>query len=147
MENLNPRRFKPKQKKDRKFLQSLGITADRSEAIKKGFGIIVYRKLRERARLSQNEFQEATHIPLSTIKRRVKKDERFSSQESDVIYRLAKLTEMATQMFAEEEQAQKWLRQGVYGLGGKRPLDMVSTTADFETVKDLIGRIEHGVFT
>ncbi|MDF4798445.1 DUF2384 domain-containing protein, partial [Vibrio parahaemolyticus] len=28
-----------------------------------------------------------------------------------------------------------------------RPLDMVSTTVDFEIVKDLIGRLEHGVFS
>ncbi|WP_139831307.1 antitoxin Xre/MbcA/ParS toxin-binding domain-containing protein, partial [Vibrio cholerae] len=29
----------------------------------------------------------------------------------------------------------------------KRPLDMIATTVDFETVKELIGRVEHGVFS
>ncbi|MHC9037670.1 antitoxin Xre/MbcA/ParS toxin-binding domain-containing protein [Cobetia marina] len=32
------------------------------------------------------------------------------------------------------------------GLGGRRPVEMVATTAGAEAVLDLIGRLEHGVF-
>lgn len=72
---------------------------------------------------------------------------RFNTQESDAIYRLAMLLKLATELFDDEERALEWMKENVYGLGGKRPLDMVSTTVDFEIVKDLIGRLEHGVFS
>lgn len=40
-----------------------------------------------------------------------------------------------------------WIHETVYGLDGKRPIDMVSKTVDFEIVKDLIGKIKHGIFS
>ena len=63
------------------------------------------------------------------------------------MYRLAMLMKLATELFNDEERALEWMKSSVYGLDGKRPLDMVSTTVDFEIVKDLIGRVEHGVFS
>ncbi len=142
--------FKPKQPDKANFWFMLGIEdaeTGRIDAVHKGFEPAVYRNIVDRVKLTQNEFQHVTLIPVSTIKRRLKNDERFNTQESDAIYRLAMLLKLATELFDDEERALKWMRENVYGLGGKRPLDMVSTTVDFEIVKDLIGRLEHGVFS
>ncbi|EOV0875939.1 antitoxin Xre/MbcA/ParS toxin-binding domain-containing protein [Vibrio parahaemolyticus] len=142
--------FKPKQTHKANFWFMLGIEdaeTGRTDAVHKGFEPKVYRNIVERVKLSQNEFQNVTLIPVSTIKRRLKNDERFNTQESDAIYRLAMLLKLATELFDDEERALEWMKENVYGLGGKRPLDMVSTTVDFEIVKDLIGRLEHGVFS
>ncbi|WP_061010604.1 MULTISPECIES: antitoxin Xre/MbcA/ParS toxin-binding domain-containing protein [Vibrio] len=142
--------FKPKQPHKANFWFMLGIEdaeTGRTDAVHKGFEPKVYRNIVERVKLSQSEFQHVTLIPVSTIKRRLKNEERFNTQESDAIYRLAMLLKLATELFDDEERALGWMRENVYGLGGKRPLDMVSTTVDFEIVKDLIGRLEHGVFS
>ncbi|MCS0115849.1 DUF2384 domain-containing protein [Vibrio parahaemolyticus] len=142
--------FKPKQPHKANFWFMLGIEDAETghiDAVHKGFEPKVYRNIVERVKLSQNEFQNVTLIPVSTIKRRLKNDERFNTQESDAIYRLAMLLKLATELFDDEERALEWMKENVYGLGGKRPLDMVSTTVDFEIVKDLIGRLEHGVFS
>ncbi|WP_462153018.1 type II RES/Xre toxin-antitoxin system antitoxin [Pseudoalteromonas xiamenensis] len=142
--------FKPKPTYKPSYWYSLGIEDDdtsKTASIHLGFKPAVYRNIVEKAKLSQNEFHHVTLIPISTIKRRLKNEERFSTQESDVMYRLALLIKLATDMFDDEQRALEWIREGVYGLNGKRPLDMISTTVDFETVKDLIGRIEHGVFS
>ncbi|YCO02250.1 type II RES/Xre toxin-antitoxin system antitoxin [Vibrio sp. VNB-15] len=142
--------FKPKLPRKANFWFMLGIEdaeTGRTDAVHKGFEPKVYRNIVERVKLSQNEFQHVTLIPVSTIKRRLKNEERFNTQESDAIYRLAMLLKLATELFDDEERALGWMRENVYGLGGKRPLDMVSTTVDFEIVKDLIGRLEHGVFS
>ncbi|GLR04956.1 type II RES/Xre toxin-antitoxin system antitoxin [Vibrio hyugaensis] len=142
--------FKPKLPAKANFWFMLGIEdaeTGRTDAVHKGFEPKVYRNIVERVKLSQNEFQHVTLIPVSTIKRRLKNEERFNTQESDAIYRLAMLLKLATELFDDEERALSWMRENVYGLGGKRPLDMVSTTVDFEIVKDLIGRLEHGVFS
>jgi len=142
--------FKPKPSYKENFWFNLGIEdvkTARNEAVHQGFKIKVYRNILEKAKLSQSEFHTITHIPISTIKRRIAKEERFSTQESDIMYRLAMLIKLATELFDNEQRALGWIRESVYGLGGKRPLDMVSTTADFEVVRDLIGQIEHGVFS
>ena len=142
--------FKPKLPHKANFWFMLGIEdaeTGRTDAVHKGFEPKVYRNIVEHVKLSQSEFQHVTLIPVSTIKRRLKNEERFNTQESDAIYRLAMLLKLATELFDDEERALGWMRENVYGLGGKRPLDMVSTTVDFEVVKDLIGRLEHGVFS
>lgn len=144
------KKFKPKVHYKNNFWYKIGIEDSktvRSKAVHQGFKPNVYRNIVSKAKLSQNEFHLVTHIPRSTIKRRLKNEERFSTQESDVMYRLALLIKLATELFESEDRALEWMKESVYGLEGQRPLDMVSTTVDFETVKDLIGRIEHGVFS
>ncbi|MBE3668442.1 hypothetical protein BOO24_02500 [Vibrio navarrensis] len=142
--------FKPQANYQGGFWFDIGIESSemaKNESVHQGFTPDIYRNILQRAQLSQSEFHAITHIPLSTIKRRLAKQERFSTQESDVMYRLAMLVKLASDLFESEERALEWMRESVYGLGGKRPLDMVATTVDFEQVKDLIGRVQHGVFT
>lgn len=141
--------FKPDLDSRADFWHALGIEGQgmsRNSAIHAGFGSVVYHQLVQKARLTQSEFQAVTLIPVSTIKRRLKNSERFSVQESDAMYRLALLIKLATELLGTEARALDWIREPVYGLSGKRPLDMVATSADFEVVRDLMGRIEHGVF-
>ncbi|WP_278183484.1 type II RES/Xre toxin-antitoxin system antitoxin [Vibrio misgurnus] len=150
MANTILKSFKPKPSYQPNFWYTLGIEDEdtsKNTAIHQGFKPIVYRNIVEKAKLSQNEFHNVTLIPISTIKRRLKNQERFSTQESDVMYRLAMLIKLATDLFGNEQRALEWVRESVYGLNGKRPLDMIATTVDFETIKDLIGRVEHGVFS
>ena len=70
----------------------------------------------KKAKLSQDEFHRVTLIPLSTIKRRLNKKERFSIQESDAMYRLAMLLKLATELFNDEksirldERKRLWFR-------------------------------------
>lgn len=150
MGTLALKSFKPKPSYKANFWCILGIedvNTARNESVHQGFKPTVYRNIIEKTRLSQSEFHSITLIPISTIKRRLKNNERFSTQESDVMYRLAMLIKLATDLFDNEQRALEWIREKVYGLNGKRPIDMISTTADFEIVTDLIGRIEHGVFS
>lgn len=140
----------PKRIHKNTFWVDLGIVdknTSRTEAVHQGYRPFVYKNIIEKAKLSQDEFHKATHIPVSTIKCKLKNNERFSTQESDAMYRLAALLKLAIDLFEDEKRALEWIRESVYGLDGNRPIDMVSTTVDFEIVKDLIYRIEHGVFS
>ncbi|RBP77973.1 DUF2384 domain-containing protein [Marinomonas rhizomae] len=142
--------FKPQKSKAYSFWEGLGIAESDAlvgNSVREGFTTYAYDQILARTKLSRTKFQQFTHIPVSTIKRRLEKQERFSTQESDVMYRLALLTKLASDMFDDEDAALAWMEQATYGLGGKRPLDMIATTVEFEQVRDLIGRIEHGVFS
>ena len=70
------------------------------------------------------------------------------NSENDESVRYAKILAAAVGLFGgNEREALRWLWNPVYGLGGKRPVDMLSNDADTKTVLNVIGRMEHGVFT
>ena len=108
MATVELKSFKPKRGNKTSFWYSLGIEDEktaRTDAVHQGFKPKVYRNIIERTKLSQSEFHNVTHIPVSTIKRRLKNGERFSTQESDAIYRLAMLIKLATELFNDEKRA------------------------------------------
>ncbi|MDP2715703.1 antitoxin Xre/MbcA/ParS toxin-binding domain-containing protein [Rheinheimera sp.] len=41
----------------------------------------------------------------------------------------------------------KWLNEPAYSLGDKAPVDMLNSETETQQVLDLIGRLEHGVFS
>lgn len=144
-------RYKPSHKTQDSFWVQIGVEDQQTDcrtAVHQGFYTNVYYQLLKKVALSQAEFGQITAIPVSTLKRRLKQDIRFSTTESDVMYRLATLIKQATDLFAgNESKAQNWLKTKVFGLNNKRPIDMVATSADFKVVEDLIGRVKHGIIT
>ncbi len=66
--------------------------------------------------------------------------------ESDRLYRFAELFKAALDLFeGDAESARAWLFKPNVGLGGRRPVEMSATSAEYQTVLNLIGRLEHGV--
>jgi|GEM_PF-851941 len=142
--------FKPALKPKNSLWSQLGIEDGQlghSEAVHRGFSLSIYRNLIQRAQLTQQEFHQATGIPLRTIKRILNNNERFNVQHSDVMYRLALLLFLSEELFSDQVRAQEWIKKKAIGLNGKRPIDMVSTSVDFDLIKDLLGRVEYGVFS
>ena len=85
-------------------------------------------------------------ISPATLQRRAQAG-RFKQDEGDRLYRFAKVFKSAVDLFeGNRERAKRWLLNPVRGLGNRRPVEMVATTAGAEAVLNLIGRLEHGVF-
>ncbi len=82
-----------------------------------------------------------------TLERRTKEKRLLTTEESDRIYRVASALEAATQLFeGDQSLAKKWLKEESKALEGDTPLDRLDTEAGADQVKDLIGKLEHGVF-
>jgi len=72
---------------------------------------------------------------------------RFTAEESDKIYRVICVFSATVAFFEDDhESAAIWFQSKVKGLGGNRPLDLLSTSAGGNAVIELIQRLEHGVF-
>ncbi|WP_280564168.1 antitoxin Xre/MbcA/ParS toxin-binding domain-containing protein [Chromohalobacter sp. 48-RD10] len=131
------------------FWKSLGLPSrgpKLHEALSEGIPYQVYTKLASVSGLENKELARYVVIPPATLQRRAKAG-RFSVDEGDRLYRFAEVYKSAIDLFeGDKEQASKWLLHPVRGLGGKRPVEMIATTAGAEAVLDLIGRLEHGVF-
>ncbi|NCT80942.1 DUF2384 domain-containing protein [Pseudomonas stutzeri] len=58
------------------------------------------------------------------------------------------LRKAATDLFVGDEQsAAEWLNKPAKALNGCRPIDMTNSDAELRLALDLIGRLQHGVFT
>lgn len=61
--------------------------------------------------------------------------------------RVARLHALAERVLEDAAVARGWLRAEQPGLGGRVPLALIRTEAGAREVEDLLGRIEHGVFS
>ena len=112
----------------------------------RGLNFTVYKKLVAASGLEHKELARYVAIPPATLQRRAKAGQ-FNVDESDRLYRFAEVLNAASELFeGDNERARQWLLNPVRGLGGRRPLEMIATSAETEAVLDLIGRLEHGVF-
>ena len=85
-------------------------------------------------------------ISKATLHRR-KAGGRLDQAESDRVVRFAKLMGKAVEVLESEENARQWLTAPQFGLGGAVPLEYAETEVGAREVEDLLGRIEHGVYS
>lgn len=61
--------------------------------------------------------------------------------------RIIRIFARAADVLEDQDKAMKWLHREQIGLGGRIPLDMIQTEAGEREVENLLGRIEHGVYS
>ena len=116
------------------------------KAIEKGLPISNFIKIRDCLGLPDKDLAMYIRIPKSTLALR-KKNGRFSFEESERLYRIQRLYQKALDVFGSIEMARKWLKEEAYGLGDVSPLEYAKTEVGAREVENLLGRIEHGVFS
>ena len=78
---------------------------------------------------------------------RRKQTGRFDMLESDRLARLGRLVRRARNVLGGDDEARTWLATPSRALQGRSPFDVAATEVGAETVFDLLGRLEHGVFS
>jgi putative toxin-antitoxin system antitoxin component (TIGR02293 family) len=85
-------------------------------------------------------------ISKATLHRR-KAGGRLAPAESDRVVRFARLMGRAVVVLESEATARQWLSSPQFGLGGAVPLEYAETELGAREVEDLLGRLEHGVYS
>ncbi len=114
--------------------------------VREGLPARVLDALAENLELTRSELGGALGIAERTLARR-RKEGVFTAEESAKLLRLARVTWRAVDVFENNELALDWLKKGNRALGDERPLDLLDTDIGAENVLDVLGRIEHGVFS
>ncbi|MDP2292432.1 MAG: DUF2384 domain-containing protein [Actinomycetota bacterium] len=78
---------------------------------------------------------------------RRKKQGTLDVLESDRLARLHRLVRRATRVLGGAEEGRTWLTTSQRALQHRTPLDVAATEVGAEAVFQLLGRIEHGVFS
>ena len=85
-------------------------------------------------------------IPPRTLARR-RQERRLRPDESDRLFRVARIAAFAEQSLGARDRAARWLKRPNRALGNAVPLDHLDTDLGARQVEDVLGRISHGVYS
>ncbi len=131
--------------------RSLGLkvstSADLIQQVERGFSFKALQTFGERSGISVAQIAVLLGIPERTLARR-KSSGKLSWEESERLLRLSAVYEDALQLFeGDSAAAMAWLTSSQKALGSQTPLAHARTEIGAREVEDLVGRLEHGVFS
>jgi putative toxin-antitoxin system antitoxin component (TIGR02293 family) len=131
--------------------QILGLRANNTlglvRSIERGFSFEKLEKVRRETGYPLEVLATSVGISPRTLSRR-KKDKKLTPNESDRLVTVSRLLSLAVELFeGEKEKAYGWFRSPNRALGNLTPLEMAATETGSREVENLIGRLEHGVFS
>ncbi|HUI25992.1 MAG TPA: antitoxin Xre/MbcA/ParS toxin-binding domain-containing protein [Candidatus Kryptonia bacterium] len=116
--------------------------------VKTGLAVAELDALRELLGLTMENLAGRIGISIATLSRRRQSGQHLDAGHSDRVLRFARLFRLATDLHdGDEEAARAWLRKPARLFDGETPLDHAETEAGAREVEQLIGRLEHGVYT
>lgn len=128
----------------------MGFTSDDRmdliKTIRKGVNYTALNVLADSLSVSVKDLSHYVDISDRTLIRR-KRQGLLNPDETERVYRVGSLLVRATEVLQDKDEALRWLKTPKKALGGEVPLDLADTEVGADEVKDLLGRIEHGVFT
>jgi putative toxin-antitoxin system antitoxin component (TIGR02293 family) len=113
------------------------------DRIKAGLPFSSLESVRERLGLSVPEAANVLQMPARTLARR-RQSRKLAADESDRLYRLARIAAHAVAVFGSEDKASAWLRRPNRALNGELPIQVLDTDVGARQVEDILGRLEHG---
>lgn len=121
--------------------------ANIAAAISAGVEVAVLDRFLAESRLPWPAVSRVLRLPERTLARR-RKAGRLASSESDRLLRLAQLYQRAVELWdGDSESVTAWFQGPCRALGGRSPLESAETEVGAAEVEQLLGRLEHGVFS
>ena len=115
--------------------------------VRLGFPFAVWDHLISVFQLTSPALRAWLSMSPSTLRRR-RQHGRFNSRESDQLFQIALVLVHASCLFeGDTGMANGWMDTPQYGLGGRRPKDMLATAVERQALLTLIGQVEHGVLS
>lgn len=100
----------------------------------------------EAYQFSEDALVRQLGVSPSTLRRRRERG-RLSPVESDRLYRLASAATEAEAVLGSRAKAVVWLNSANRALAGETPLSVLDTDIGFRRFRDVLGRLEHGVYS
>ncbi|MGH6893893.1 MAG: type II RES/Xre toxin-antitoxin system antitoxin [Dongiaceae bacterium] len=103
--------------------------------------------------------EHVTHIPSDTLFDIVGLSRRTMQRRADTptkplnqdqsgrLWKFAEILNTSTELFGDQESAERWLTSPAIALEQKSPADLMTTQPGAEIVEQLLTRLEHGVYT
>ena len=131
--------------------RTLGLKVESSgeliRQVGQGFSFHSMRVLESRSGIALPEIASVIGLPARTLARR-KASGRLTPDESEKLLRLSSVFELAVELFeGRQPDALKWLTTPKKVLENETPLSYSRTELGAREVENLIGRLEHGIYS
>lgn len=122
---------------------------DLIKQIRRGFSIGAIEKVRRSSGMQGDQIRMAIGVSPRTFARLkvAKEKQRLKQDVSERLFRFSSIVVHSADTFGSVENACEWVLRENRALGGQRPIDMIDTAIGFHQVMDVLGRLEHGVFS
>jgi len=114
--------------------------------VEKGISKESLESLKAIAGLDYEQLAQVLNVARATLINK-KSPDKFNTDLSDKIMSLADIFSYGFEVFEDHDHFRKWLQSPLRALGGKKPFDLLHSSFGREEVRNLIGRIEHGVYS
>ena len=102
--------------------------------------------LKNKAGLDYTMLAKALSVTRATLINK-KRDQKFGANLSEKIVGLADLYSYGFEVFENKERFNQWMSRPNRALGGQVPYDLIDNQFGREEIKNLIGRIDYGVYS
>lgn len=97
--------------------------------------------------ISKKAFSEnILDASVKTLERK-KSTDKLDKRTSSHVIEIAKVVEHAFEVFEDEDKVKSWLNAPNRALNGIKPIDLFYLPTGLGMVNDILGRIEHGIFS
>lgn len=120
--------------------------ADLQSALREGFPYAAFEAFLLVLDFKSKNLADLLGVAPRTLARR-KISKQLSPIESDRLYRVAYITNFATEVLGSLDKARVWLHRDNRALGGYSPVSFLDTEIGERQVEDLLNRINYGVFS
>jgi putative toxin-antitoxin system antitoxin component (TIGR02293 family) len=120
------------------------MISERISAIEKGMAYTTFTRLAKRLGVSEERLRTVLGFSAATLHRR-KVAGRFTLDESNRLYWLESLLDLADRVLEDSEETKVFMTTGNLALGGAIPLDYARTAPGLEAVRRLLLQLDYGV--
>src|SRR5947208_6139683 len=111
-----------------------------------GFPYAPFESVLKRLGWTRAQVGEALGLPERTLARR-KQEGKFQPLESDRVFRFLQVVAHAIETIGDDEKAGRWLTKPNRALMGKVPLQLLNTPIGASQVDEILGRIDHRLYS
>jgi putative toxin-antitoxin system antitoxin component (TIGR02293 family) len=94
--------------------------------------------------ISMDRLSDLLHISHRTLQRKAD-DDLLGVSSSEQLFEIAEVVSEGIAVLGTLENFRSWLHSNPYIFGGQKPLDFLDTRFGIQHVKNILGRIAHGV--
>lgn len=102
---------------------------------------------RKHFKISRSVTAQLLDVSEPTLYRWIRERKKLDRRHSIQLFELTNLFLFGTEVFGNQENFFKWLEIPNVALGGMQPIKLLGLPEGISKVKDLLGRIEHGVIS
>ncbi|MGZ8537675.1 MAG: type II RES/Xre toxin-antitoxin system antitoxin [Flavisolibacter sp.] len=126
--------------------ESRMTTMEKMDVTNEGISKKNLEQLKEKAGLDYDQLVHILDVSRTTLIGK-KPNERFTTGLSEKIMSLADIYSYGYEVFGDNKEFNAWIFQAIPALGGKAPFDILNNHYGRQEVRNLIGRIDYGVYS